>query len=50
MNPTPVLRDGKAAEPLTDAELDAIRDELRWYDSTSLVPRLLATIERDRAQ
>lgn len=47
-NANSVFRDGGTAEPLTDAELEAIRSTFEFYDSTSLIPRLMATIDRDR--
>lgn len=47
-NTESVFRDGGTAEPLTDAELEAIRSTFEFYDSTGLIPRLMATIDRDR--
>lgn len=44
-----IYRDGGTPKPLTDAELEAIRSTFGFYDSTSLVPRLLATIDSDRS-
>jgi hypothetical protein len=33
------------SEPLTDAELDAVRSVLSFYGRANLIPRLVATID-----
>jgi hypothetical protein len=42
---TAPCRDGQVPEPFTPDALAGVREALRFYDSTSTVPRLLATID-----
>ena len=40
-----ICRDGARPTPLTEDELAAVRSHMDLYDSTNLIPRLLATID-----
>jgi hypothetical protein len=45
-----ICRDGARPTPLTEDELAAVRSHMDLYDSSNLIPRLLATIEEPKSE